>query len=171
VNDEPDFVVIGLLRRAHGVQGEVSVQSVTDVPDRFDRLTRVLLRKNGRIREVGVEAVGRKGKAFVLKLDGVDDRDAAQALAGGEIGIRRGELRPLSGDTYYVFDLVGCKVVGKNGGQIGVIEEVWKMPANDVLVVMSGTREILIPAIKSVVKNVDLDQRVVNIEEMEGLLD
>ena len=72
--------------------------------------------------------------------------------------------------SYYVFDLVGCRVVG-NSGEIGVIREVLKMPANDVLVVDSGSREVLIPAVKSVVREVDLEGRVVTIEEMEGLLD
>jgi 16S rRNA processing protein RimM len=61
--------------------------------------------------------------------------------------------------------------VGSTGGEIGVVREVLKMPANDVFVVDSGSKEFLIPAVKSVVKGVDLERRVVTIEEMEGLLD
>jgi 16S rRNA processing protein RimM len=170
VNDEPDFVVIGLLRRAHGVRGEIVLQPVTDMPERFGRLERALLRKGGEIREIGVEAVTARGKTLVLKLEGVDVRAEAQTLTGSELGVRRAEVWPVPEGTYYVFDLVGCRVVG-NSGEIGVIREVLKMPANDVLVVECDSKEVLIPAVKSVVKEVDLKRRVVTIEEMEGLLD
>jgi 16S rRNA processing protein RimM len=171
VNDEPDFVVIGLLRRAHGVKGEIFVQPVTDMPERFDRLDRVLLRQNGGIREIGIEAVNAKGRSLFLKFKGVDDRAGAQALTGSELGVRMADVWPVPEDTYYVFDLVGCRVVGSTGGEIGVVREVLKMPANDVFVVDSGSKEFLIPAVKSIVKGVDLERRVVTIEEMEGLLD
>ena len=128
------------------------------------------MRKDGEIREIGVEAVIARGGTLVLKLEGVDDRAGAQALTGSELGVRMAEVWPVPEGTYYVFDLVGCRVVG-NSGEIGVIREVLKMPANDVLVVDSGSREVLIPAVKSVVREVDLEGRVVTIEEMEGLLD
>jgi 16S rRNA processing protein RimM len=171
VTDEPDFVVIGLLRRAHGVKGELSVQPVSNVPERFNGLGAVLVRQNGSVREVAVEAVRTKGKSVLVKLEGVDDRTSAEMLAGAELGVRRRDVWPVPEGTYYVFDLVGCRVMGGAGREIGVIEEVWTLPANDVFVVRLGSKEILIPAVKTVVKQVDLEARVVLIEEMEGLLD
>lgn len=171
MNDEPDFVVIGLLRRAHGVGGEIYVEPVTDIPGRFDGMRRVLLRREGSVREIGIESVRGKGKSLILKFEGVDDRSSAKALTGAELGVRKDDVWPLPEGTYYVFDLVGCEVLGKNSGRIGVIRDVWKTGANDVLVVMSGSREVLIPAVGHVVKTVDLEGRTVLIEEMEGLLD
>jgi 16S rRNA processing protein RimM len=171
VSDEPDFIVIGLLRRAHGVRGEVSVRPVSDHPERFDRLDRVLVRHHGETREVVVRGVRGKGRSIILKIDGVDDRTSAQALAGAEIGVKRSDVWPVPEGTYYIFDLVGCRVVGDGGRQIGVIDDVWKMPANDVLAVRSGSREILVPAVKSVIKKIDLERKIVTIEEIEGLLD
>jgi 16S rRNA processing protein RimM len=171
VSDESDFVVIGLLRRAHGVEGELAVQPVTDMPERFDRLERVLVRHGGSTREISVKKVRSQGGSMLLRLEGVDDRTSAEALKGAELGVRRKDVCPLPEDTYYVFDLIGCRVVGETGKEIGVIDDVWKMPANDVFAVISGSREILIPVVKSVVKKIDTDQKVVVIEEMEGLLD
>jgi 16S rRNA processing protein RimM len=161
VTDEPDFVVIGLLRRAHGVKGELSVQPVSNVPERFNGLGAVLVRQNGSVREVAVEAVRTKGKSVLVKLEGVDDRTSAEMLAGAELGVRRRDVWPVPEGTYYVFDLVGCRVMGGAGREIGVIEDVVRL----------GSKEILIPAVKTVVKQVDLEARVVLIEEMEGLLD
>jgi 16S rRNA processing protein RimM len=171
VNDDPDFVVIGLISRPRGVRGEMTLRPITNMPERFKGLDRALVRRNGEVREVTVESVREGGKDLILKFRGVDDRNGAEALKGAELGVRREDVWPVPEDTYYHFDLEGCRVVGEAGVEIGIIKDVLNMPANDVLVVVSGTREILIPAVKGVVKQVDLDRRVVTIVEMEGLLD
>ena len=170
MSDESDFVVIGLLRRAHGVRGEIFVQPVSDVPERFEALERVLLRHGGSTEEVSVEAVRRDGKKILIKIEGIDDRTAAETLKGAELGVRRRDVYPVPEDTYYVFDLVGCKVVGKEDKYIGMIDDVLKMPASDVFAVRTEAGEALIPAVKSIVKEIDLENRVVKIEEIEGLL-
>jgi len=170
VSDESDFVVIGLLRRAHGVRGEVSAQPVSDMPERFKALERVLVRHGGTTREVAVEGVRRKGGSVLLKLEGVDDRTAAEALTGAEIGVGRNDVCPIPEGTYYVFDLIGCRVVGKDDRDIGLIDDVWKTPANDVFAVKTASGEVLIPVVQSVVKEIDLRRKIVKIEEIEGLL-
>lgn len=170
MSDESDFVVIGLLRRAHGVRGEVSVQPVSDMPERFKALERVLVRHGGTTREVAVEGVRRKGGSVLLKFEGVDDRTAAEALTGAEIGVGRNDVCPIPEGTYYVFDLIGCRVVGKGDRDIGLIDDVWKTPANDVFAVKTASGEVLIPVVQSVVKEIDLRRKIVKIEEIEGLL-
>jgi 16S rRNA processing protein RimM len=170
VTGESDFVVIGLLRRAHGVRGDLSVQAVSDVPERFDSLERVLVRQGGSIRELAVESVRWKNRSLLLKFQGIDDRTAAEALKGAEIGVRKRDVHPVPDGTYYVFDLVGCKVIGKDDREIGRIDEVMKMPANDVFSVKTGSGEVLIPVVADVVKEIDLERKVVRIEEIEGLL-
>ncbi len=170
MSDESDFVVIGLLRRAHGVRGEVSAQPVSDMPERFKALERVLVRHGGTTREVAVEGVRRKGGSVLLKLEGVDDRTAAEALTGAEIGVGRNDVCPIPEGTYYVFDLIGCRVVGKDDRDIGLIDDVWKTPANDVFAVKTASGEVLIPVVQSVVKEIDLRRKIVRIEEIEGLL-
>jgi 16S rRNA processing protein RimM len=171
VSDEQDFVLIGLLRRAHGVRGEVTVEPVSDRPGRFEALKRVLIRHGGKVDEAAVEGVRQKGESVLVKLAGIDDRTAAQALAGAEIGVRKEDVHPVPDGTYYVFQLVGCRVVGQGDRDIGLVEDVWPMPANDVLAVKTRSGEVLIPVVRSVVKEVDLERKVVKIEEIEGLLD
>jgi 16S rRNA processing protein RimM len=170
VTDEADFVVIGLVKRPHGTAGEVGVQPVSEVRERFASLTRVLVMGGGSVREVGVEAVRRKGETVLIKLDGVNDRDAAQALAGHEIGVRKKDVWPLPEGSYYIFDLVGCRVVGAKGRLVGLVEDVLGMPANDVLVVRTDKGEALVPVTRNVVQKVDLAAKVIVIEELEGLL-
>jgi 16S rRNA processing protein RimM len=171
VNDESDFVLIGLLRRVHGVQGEISVEPISDVAGRFEALDYVLVRHGGKTSEIGVESVRWKGKLALVKFHGIDDRTSAEELKGAEIGVRREDVFPVPEDTYYVFDIVGCSVIGSSGRKIGTVDEVLRMPANDVLVVKRDEGEALIPVVKSIVKTIDLAGKRIVIEEMEGLLD
>jgi len=171
VSEGPDFVLIGFLRRAHGVRGEITAEQVSDIPERFLALEYVLVRKDGRTVELAVESVRTKANFFLLKLEGIDDRDAARDLTGADIGVRKADIHPVPEDTYYQFDLVGCLVVGESGREIGRVEDVLKMPANDVLVVCSGEREVLIPVVKTIVKEVDPVAGRIVIIEMKGLLD
>ncbi len=171
MSEDSDFVLIGFLRRAHGIRGEISAEQVSDIPERFRTLQYVLVRKGGQIREIAVESVRTKAKFFLLKLEGIDDRDAARDLTGADIGVRKEDIHPVPEDTYYQFDLVGCVVFGESGREIGKVEDVLKMPANDVLVVRAGEREVLIPIVKTIVKEVDPEAGRIVITEMEGLLD
>jgi 16S rRNA processing protein RimM len=171
VSDESDFVLIGLLRRAHGVKGEVCVEPVSDIVERFDALDYVLVKQGKTTNEVGVDSVRWKGKLALLKLDGIDDRTSAETLRGAMLGVRREDVFPVPEDTYYVFDMIGCRVIGTGGREIGTVDDVLKMPANDVLVLRRDKGEALIPFIKSVISSVDLKHKLIAINEIEGLLD
>jgi 16S rRNA processing protein RimM len=171
VIEESDFVLIGLLRRVHGMKGEISVEPISDLVERFEALDYVLVRHGGKTSEMGVESVRWKGKLALVKLHGIDDRTSAEDLRGAEIGVRQEDVFPVPDDTYYVFDIVGCSVMGKKGNRIGTVCEVLRMPANDVLVVKREEGDALIPVVKSVVKSIDLEAKLIVIEEMEGLLD
>jgi 16S rRNA processing protein RimM len=171
VSDESDFVLIGLVRRAHGLQGEVCVEPISDIAGRFDALQYVLVRHGSRTSETGVDSVRWKGKLALIKLHGIDNRTSAEGLGGAEIGVRREDVFPVPEDTYYVFDIVGCDVTGTSGKRIGTVDDVLRTPANDVLVVRRDEGEALVPVVKSVVKSIDLKAKMIVIEEMEGLLD
>jgi 16S rRNA processing protein RimM len=172
VTHDSDFVVIGRVGRAHGTRGEISVEPVTDFPQRFDALKEVLLAEKGSDpRKHEIESVRWKGKIALFKLKGVDDRDQAARLNGSLLGVRRGQVAPTGEDEYYHFDLIGLRVVDEKGEGVGVVKDVLRMPANDVLVVSDGSREMLVPTVKQVVKDVSLDEGVITIERIPGLLD
>jgi 16S rRNA processing protein RimM len=172
VNDDSGFVVIGRVRRAHGTRGEVSVEPITDFPERIFSLREVLIKgRGGEVRAAGVEEARRKGDLTLLKLAGVDDRTSAESLAGCLVGVRREDVPPAGEDEYYHFDLLGCAVVDEKGAEVGTVTDVLRMPANDVLVVATGGGEALIPTVKQVVKRVDIRARIITIERIPGLLD
>lgn len=169
---DSDFVVIGRVRRAHGTKGEVCVEPITDFPERFQSLREVLIRgENGEARAVGIEGVRYKAGLALVKLEGVDDRTEAGKLRGALMGVPRKHVVPTEEDEYYHFDLIGCRVVDEKGEEVGTVKEVLRMPANDVLVVSDGGREMLVPTVKQVVKDVRIDGKVIVIERIPGLLD
>ena len=171
-DDVADFVVIGRVRRAHGTRGEVCVEPITDFPERFDSLREVLIRgRNEEPREGVIEALRWKGNLAFMKLAGVDDRTAAEGLKGSLLGVRRRDVAVIDPDEYYHFDLIGCRVEDGQGEEIGVVTDVLRMPANDVLVVSDGKHEMLLPTVKQVIKRVSIEGRLITIERLPGLLD
>jgi len=169
-SDRDDFVLIGVVRRPHGTAGEVSVEPVCEAPERFENLKHALIRDAKGTRPVDVTSARRNGERVLMQFEGVDDRDAAQALASAEVGVRKQDVWPLPQDSYYIFDVVGCRVVGLDGRDIGVVEDVLGLPANDVLVVKTEKGEALVPVTKNIIKKVDLASKCILIEEIEGLL-
>ena len=171
MSEKPDFVLIGRVKRPHGTQGEVTVEPVSEVRERFEGLARVLVRSGEGIKEMNVVSTRPKGDLLLLRLEGIDDMTAAQGLAQAELGVRRQDVWPLPEGSFYIFDLVGCLVVGEGGREIGIVDDVLGMPANDVLVVKTEKGEALVPVTRNVVKQVDLAGKTIVIEELEGLLD
>jgi 16S rRNA processing protein RimM len=177
VIDDSEFVVIARVRRAHGTRGEITVEPLSDFPERLNSLKEVLIKEDDRKPlRVGIESIRWKGGLALVKLAGVDDRTRAGEYAGSLLGLTRADIPPAGAEEYYFFDLVGCKVVDGSGEEVGVVDEVLRMPANDVLVVRAARdpeagKEMLIPAVKQVVKKVDLDAGTITIEPIPGLLD
>ncbi len=171
MSKSPDFVLIGIVVRPHGIRGEVCVNPVSQVEGRFAILQTVLVNTDGDIKEFRVENVRPKGKQVILKLQGIDTRNQAEGLRNSEIGVRMSEVAPLPEGTYYIFDLVGCEVVGTRSGVIGKVDDVLQMPANDVLVVETRKGEVLIPLVSNVIRGIDIAGKMISIEEIEGLLD
>lgn len=146
------------------------VEPVSETFERFRCLSRALVRDKDGVREIGVKSVKKKGDLIMVKIEGIDDRASAHALATAELGVRRQDVWPLPEGSYYIFDVVGCRVVGTDGKEIGRVEDVVGMPANDVLVVRTDKGEALVPVTRNVVKRIDVAAKTVIIEEIEGLL-
>lgn len=167
----PDFVAIGYVERAHGIGGEVRVKPTTVYPPRFKELKTVFLeRPQGGIEEVEIIKTSVRGQIIYLKFKGVDTREQALALKGATINIKREDCLPLQDGQFYHFELIGLKVKTTTGQQLGYVEDVWELPANAVIVVKDEHQEYLIPAIKDVIREVDLEREEIVIYPMDGLL-
>lgn len=161
------MIVIGRIGAPHGVRGEVRIVPLTDFPDRFKGLTAVFL--EGR-RKLEITSVKDNKQFILLKFKGIDDRDAAEPLKGKLLEVPRSAAPPLLAGEYYSFDIIGLEVYDENDALLGTIKEILKTGSNDVYVVEKDAAQILVPALKKVVTNIDLDagkMRVVLQEEME----
>ncbi len=167
-----DRIVIGKVVSVHGIRGEVRVYPFTDDPERFERLDEVYLLKNHVVRLVHIESVRVQKNVVILGFTEIVDRDEAEKLKDWELAIPVESLQKLPEGRYYIYQLVGMRVLTMEQRELGVLTEVLQTGANDVYVVKnSGGKEVLIPAIKSVVKQVDLEAREIWIDPIPGLLD
>jgi 16S rRNA processing protein RimM len=173
-DSEPRFLVIGKVLGAHGVGGELKVQVISEDPHRFGRMEQVFIGLEDD--EPEPRALERfrlhKGNAL-LKLLGCDDRGTASSLRDYLLQVPIEDAIPLEEGEYYEFQILGLEVWTVSGEHLGKVVEVLATGANDVYVVHGtypGHREILVPALESVVLEIDLEGGRMVVELPEGLL-
>jgi 16S rRNA processing protein RimM len=170
-HNETEWATIGRVVAPFGVRGELKVRSLTDIPDRFANLEAVHLGpEHSRHRIQAVRAY--KGEMVVLKLTGIDDANGAASLRNCELTIPVSQLAELPPDSYYRHDILGLQVQTLDGRSIGTIEDILETGSNDVYVIRtSGGKQVLVPAIKDVIKQIDLTRQMMYIDPISGLLD
>jgi 16S rRNA processing protein RimM len=168
-------LTVGRVVKAHGVTGEVIVEVRTDDPELRFAPGKVLRAKGSdhRERNYVVAAVRPHGGRLLLQLDGVADRDAADALRGSLFVIDSEDLPPIDEpDTYYDHQLEGLFVRTTTGRDIGAIAEVLHTAAGELLAVKRvDAGELLVPFVSAIVTSVSLESRIVEIDPPEGLLE
>lgn len=159
-------ILVARIIAPHGVAGMLAAESYSDNPERF-RSGAVLRRCDGS--EAVVEQASPHKGRLLLKLRGVNDRDTAERWRGTELFVDRLEAPPLPEGSYYHFQLLGLTVM-ENGQELGFVDDILEYSANDVYVLKrKDGNETLIPALKSVVKSVDLERSVMEVVLPEGL--
>ncbi len=168
----PEWVSIGYINGAHGIKGELKVIPLTERPRRFELLQTLHLSSNATAPSpFEIEGVRFALNSILLKLKGVDTRTQAEQLKGFEILIPGSACVKLPEDEYYHFELIGLTVKSTTGENIGTITNILEMPANDIYVVKNLDREILIPAVKEFVKKIDLEEGIMVIQVLDGLIE
>ena len=173
-------VTVALAVRPHGVRGEVACDILTDFPDRLKTLKSVELWDGKRPpRRVAVRKCWLShshGGQAIFHFEGVDSMDAAKKLVGCEVQVRRDERVKLPQASHYISDLVGCKVIQRGGGDVGVVKDVQITGETltgtpNLEVTADDGSEILIPLAQDICVNVDTAARVIEVVLPEGLLD
>lgn len=167
-----EYLEIGIITSTHGIKGELKVLPWTDDPMRYKKLKEIYLENNKGTRiEYEVKSV-RFFKQFVLMtLKGVEDMDSACLLKGCKVVIHRKDAVQLPEDTYFIGDLLGCRVYEQDN-LIGQVDDVISTGSNDVYVVKNSSgKEILIPAIGDVILNVDIAESRIDVKLPKGLVD
>lgn len=164
------MINIGKIVNTHGIKGELKVLPLTDFPERFFKMKQVLVNKGGKLETYRMQNVREYKNMFIIKFAGIDDMNAALSLKNAFLQITEAELTKLPEDTYYIFQLKGLAVFTVDGLSLGKLHEVITTGANDVWAVREESgKEILIPAIKQVIKSVDPDAGRVIVDLPEGL--
>ena len=169
-----DRIAVGKIKGAHGVKGKVKVAILTDFPSRFKPgLVLQLSPQADDYGELVVETAEVKSREILIKFVGIETRKQAENLRGLTLEVPASEAVPLDEGRYWHFQIIGLGVYTTENVYLGKIEEILTTGANDVYVVRAeeSGREILVPAIKDVVKKIDLENEVLIISPMPGLID
>lgn len=166
----PELITIGEVVNTHGHRGAVRVLPLTDFPERFRDLDEVVLTRNGERVTMHVERVAFQKRFVILSFREVPDMSAAERLRGALLQIPRDQVRPLPEGCYYLFEIVGLQVITSDGEPLGTVVDVLQTGANDVYVVRDEAgRELLIPALKSVVLQISPEASRMVVALPEGL--
>lgn len=170
-----DSVEVGRIHSAHGVRGEVSVEPYSDVAERFApgaELTAVGGRgAPGRSRGVVVRAVRPHRGALLVRFDGVEDRDAAAQLAGATLEVPRAAVPDPPAETWYYFQLVGCRCHDRTQGDLGEVIDVVEDGGGLLLDVRDRERRLLIPFVRALVEEVDPEAKRIVLALPEGFVE
>lgn len=162
-----DYIRVGKIVNTHGVKGCMKILPLTDEMERFEELLYVFTEKDNMKREI--KDVWYRKNIVYLTLENIDDMTAAESFKDTYISIFENQLRELPQDSYYVFDLEGMEVYSAEGEYLGNINEIYQTGANDVYEVVNSNKSFLIPAVKDVVKEVDVKSKKMVINVLEGL--
>lgn len=166
-----DYLKIGQIINTHGVRGEVKVYPLTDDIKRFGKLKHLYMKETEEYSVFNIEGIKYFKNMVILKLEGINDMNEAIKLIDSYLYINRENAVKLSKDTYFIADLVGMDVYTLEDERLGSIINVFPTGSNDVYEIKRDNgKTFLIPAIKDVVKEVDVENKRMNIVLIEGLL-
>ncbi|WBW94811.1 ribosome maturation factor RimM [Oceanirhabdus sp. W0125-5] len=163
-----ETLVIGKITKAHGIRGEVKVIPLTDDLKRFKKLKTVIIDD----KEVIVEGVKLQSTKAILKLEGFNRIEDTAVLRDKYISVNREDAVELEEGEYYIADLIGCMVFDENGLQLGKIYDVISTGSNDVYWIKDQKKkDILVPVLKEIVLNVDIDSEKIIIKPIKEWMD
>ena len=166
-----DLVEVARIAKPRGLKGELVADILTDFPERFEGLVDITaVMPDGTKRELKIEKHWFQSGRVVLKFEGFDSIETAEALRNAEICIAESDAVELDEGEYFDWELAGCEVKSLDGTSIGKVRELMRTGAGEILVV-DGEKEYLIPFAESICTEVDIEKRLIVIDPPEGLLE
>lgn len=167
-----EMVAIGKIIGTFGFKGTVKIALLTDFPERFKGLQKVRLYGGKINQDFEIEEAKAHNNMYLIKFKGIESKEEAAKYKNVLLMVHESEVYPLPEGYYYHFQLKGLKVYDEEKGFLGELKEILETGANDVYVVASEEYgEILLPAIKSVIKEVNLEENMMKIKLLPGLID
>jgi len=167
-----DLIAIGRISKPIGTRGEVKVSPLTHDKRRFMNLSAVWLGQNAvdvelkKILKTRIDT-----KQVVLNFVGVETVEEAEKIKNSYLFVSKENAVELQNGSYFVDDVIGCEVVTEEQTTVGMITDLLSLPMNDLWVVKKDTKEILIPAVKAIIRHVDVENKRITIHTLDGLLD
>lgn len=167
-----EYLVVGRIGAAHGLGGEIRVQPQTNDPARFQDLKDCFLvsQDEKTRRPVTIQTVRQSPGHVLVKLLGVDDRTGAELLRGSFLAVSRLQAVALRPGEWFICDLIGCMVHDDHHGHLGLLTDVLQPASQDVYVIhQDGLPDLMLPALKSVLVKVDIEQKRIDVHLPDGL--
>ncbi|MBP3476724.1 MAG: ribosome maturation factor RimM [Lachnospiraceae bacterium] len=163
---------VGVITQTHGIRGEVKVFPTTDDAARFKKLKEVILDTGKERLNMEIESVKFFKQYVIIKFKGYDSINDVEKYKTGKLLVTREKAVKLTKNEYFIADLIGLQVVTDEGEPFGVLKDVLTTGANDVYVVTRPDQsEVLLPAIRECIRNIDMEQGSMTVHIMDGLLD
>lgn len=167
-----DRFQVGVITTTHGVRGEVKVFPTTDDPRRFKRLKEVILDTGREQIVLEIEGVKFFKQFVILKFKGIDSINDVEKYRQKSLFVTRANAVPLRRNEYYIADLIDLKVLDENDQELGKLKDVMETGANDVYIIeMTDGQELLLPAIKQCILDVNVEEGYMKVHILDGLLD
>ena len=166
------YLRVGVISNTHGVRGEVKVYPTTDDIKRFDYLKEAIIDTGKEYINVDVSGVKYFKNMVILKFQQFDNIDMVIPYKGMDLLVTRENAIPLGEGEHFIIDLIGCKVITDEGEELGELTDVLQTGANGVYVVkMANGKEVLLPVIEQCVLEKDIENKVIKVHVMKGLID
>lgn len=167
-----NLLQVGVISSTHGVRGEVKVFPTTDDVGRFKKLKEVLLDTGKEQITLQIENVKFFKQFAILKFKGYDSINDIEQYKGKSLFVTRENAVKLKKDEYFIADLIGMQVENEDGSFTGILTDVIETGANDVYVIKTGEeKEVLIPAIRDCILDVNINENKMKVHLLDGLLD
>ena len=168
----PDRVVVGRVRKPHGVRGEVAVEVLSDVAERFEVGGRLVARRrDGEVRALIVASARPHAQLQLLRFEGCEDRDAAELLRSAILEVDRSQVPPSAPGVFYYYELIGCRCVDRRSGALGRVVDVIEDGGGVLLELESSRGRLLIPFVQVYLVSVDTGNGVIELDLPENLVE
>ena len=162
---------IGQIVNTFGIKGMVKVKPFTDDIRRFDELKKVYVEKNSNQTEYEIEEVKYHKDMVLIKLKGIDKVEQAELLRNSYLSVSRDSVEKLEEGRYYIVDMLGLEVYSDEQVLLGTLEDIFNTGSNDIYVVKNKEgKQILLPAIQDVIKQIDMENKKIIVHLLPGLI-
>lgn len=166
------YLEIGQIVNTFGIKGMVKIKPFTEnTKKRFDNLKKVYIKTKKEKKEYEIEEIKYHKEMVLAKFKGIETIEEAEKFRNSYLLINRENEKPLEKGTYYIVDMVGLEVYTDEGEKLGILDDIFNSGSSDIYVVKNELgKQILLPAIKEVIKNIDMENRKITVHLIKGLM-